>query len=158
MPRVYTVSFAGTTVAAASGDVDYFEITPGDDKPLEIVGLVLAATSELGDAADEWISYQILRGHTTSGSGGSAPTPVDVNLSGVAAGFTSEVLNTTVASAGTALICHADSYNVRAGLQIWWPDGCGPRASQANTTIVVRQMAAVTDDITLTGTLYVAEA
>lgn len=158
MPRLYTVTFAATTVATASGDVDWFEITPADDKPVEIVGLSIAVTSELGDAADEWVPFQILRGHTTSGSGGSAPTPVDVNLSGVAAGFTAEVLNTTVASAGTALICHADAVNVRGGYSQWWPDGCGPRASQANTTILVRQMAAVTDDVTMTGTLYIAEA
>lgn len=155
--RAYSVAFAATTVAAASGDVDWFEITPADDKPVEIVGLDIAVTSELGDAADEWIPFQILRGHTTSGSGGSAPTPVALDPSDGAAAFTAEVLNTTVASTTTPLICHADAVNVRIGYSMWWPDGFGPRATQANTTIVVRQMAAVADDVTMTGTLYLRE-
>lgn len=157
MARPYTVAFPATTVAAASGDVDWFELSPADDKPLEIVGLQIAVTSELGDAADEWIPFQILRGHTTSGSGGSAATPVDIGLSGTAAGFAAEVLNTTIASTTTPLICHSDAVNVRAGYSIFWPDGFGHRATQANTTIVVRQMAAVADDVTMVGTLYVLE-
>jgi hypothetical protein len=157
MARIYSVAFAATTVANASGDVDWFEISPADDKPVEIVGLYVATTSELAEAQEEWIAYQILRGHTTSGSGGSAATPVDLGLLGVAAGFAAEVLNTTIASTTTPLICHAGAFQVRAGEQIWWPEGCGPGATQANTTIVVRQMAAVTDDVTMTGTLYVRE-
>lgn len=157
MPRMYTVPIAATTVAAASGDVDWWEITPADDKPIEIVGLAVQVTSELGDAADEWVPYQIIRGHTTSGSGGSAPTPSDVQLSGTAAGFTAEVLNTTIASVGTTVVCFAGAVNVRAGDIQWFPDGCGPKAGQGNTTIVVRQMAAVADDVTLTGTLWVLE-
>jgi hypothetical protein len=154
---MYTVAIAATTVANASGDVDWWEITPADDKPVELVGFNLTVTSELGDAADEWVPYQVLRGHTTSGSGGSAPTPVDIALSGTAAGFTAEVLNTTIASTGTALVCHAGAVNVRSGDFVWFPDGCGPIAGQGNTTIVIRQMAAVTDDVTFTGTLYVRE-
>jgi hypothetical protein len=155
--RVYAVTFAATTVANASGDVDWFEVSPADDKPVEIVGMEINVTSELGDATDEWIAFQILRGHTTSGSGGSAQTPIDLQLAGVAAAFAAEVLNTTIASTTTPLICHSGAVNVRAGYINWWPEGCGPMASQANTTIVVRQMAAVTDDVTMTGTLYVRE-
>jgi chitodextrinase len=158
MPRQYSVVFAATTVAAASGDVDWFELTPADDKPLEIVGLFIAVTSELGDAADEWVPFQILRGHTTSGSGGSAPTPAALDSADGAAGFASEVLNTTVASTTTPIILHSDAVNVRIGYQMWWPDGYGPKATQANTTLVVRQMAAVADDVTMTGTLYVRES
>lgn len=157
MARVYSVSFAATTVANASGDVDWFELTPADDKPIEIIGLYVAITSELAEAQEEWIAYQIIRGHTTSGSGGSAPTPTPLISADVAASFTAEVLNTTVASVGTTAITHAGAFQVRAGEQIWWPDQCGPAATQANTTIVVRQMAAVTDDVTMTGTLYVRE-
>jgi hypothetical protein len=157
MARMYSVAFAATTVANSSGDVDLFEISPADDKPVEIVGLILATTSELAEAQEEWIAYQILRGHTTSGSGGSSATPAVLNSIDTAAGFAAEVLNTTIASTTTPIICHAGAFQVRAGEQIWWPEGCGPAASQANTTIVVRQMAAVTDDVTMTGTLYVRE-
>lgn len=157
MPRTYTVNFALTTVATASGDVDLFEVTPADDKPVEIVGMLLGVTTEVGDAAEEIVALQIIRGHATSGTSGSAATPTPLDPVDTAAGFTAEVLNTGIASAGTGVICAADTFNLRAGYQIWFPDGCGPRASQANSTIVVRMMSTVTDDVSMTGSLFVRE-
>lgn len=157
MSRMYSVPISPTTLANASGDVDLWEITPADDKPVEIVGIVLAVTSEVGDAAEEILPIQVIRGHATSGSGGSAPTPAALDPTDAAAGFTAEVMNTTVASAGTGVTLYADALNVRAGLPVWFPEGCGPRASQANTTIVVRSSATVADDVTFTGTLFVRE-
>ena len=67
--RIYTVEFEGTAVTAA---VDFFELTPADDKPIEILGLFLSQSSDAGDAADELLRYRVIRGHTTSGSGGAA--------------------------------------------------------------------------------------
>lgn len=155
--RVYTVVFSAVSVSAAQ---DFFELTPADDKPVEIVGLMLCqvGNSDVGDAAEEMLRFDILRGHTTSGSGGSAPTPRPVKRTDTAAGFTSEVNNTTIASAGTAVTLHSDSFNVRAGYINWWPNGCEPDASQGDTTIVVRLPTAPADAITLSGTLYVREA
>jgi hypothetical protein len=154
---MYAVTFTSQTLAAASTDIDLWELTPADDKPVEIVGLVLAITSELGDAADEWGAIQIIRGHSTSGSGGGTATPAPIDGIDTAAGFTVEDRNTTLASAGTGVTLFADGVNVRAGYQIWFPDGCGPRASQANTTLVVRQSTTWTDDVTASGTLFVRE-
>lgn len=157
MARTYSVTISPSTLAAASGDVDLFEISPADDKPVEICGLVLAVTSELGDAAEEILPIQVIRGFTASGSGGSAPTPGPIDPIDTAAGFAAEVLNTTVATTGTSVTLHADAFNVRIGYQFWWPEGFGPKASQANTTILVRSSATVADDVTITGTLYVRE-
>lgn len=157
MGRIYTVQFDNVSVSAAQ---DLFEITPADDKPCEIVGLFVSQTgvADVGDAAEENLPIQIIRGHTTGGSGGTAPTPVDANLTGVAAGFTSEVNNTTIASTGTTTTVHSDNFNVRVGYANWWPEGTEPRATQANTTMVVRLTRAPADAITLSGTLYVREA
>jgi hypothetical protein len=157
MPRTYAVSFTSTTVANASGDVDLFEISPADDKPVEIVGLVLAVTSEVGDAAEEILPIQIIRGFTSSGSGGSTPTPAPLDPIDTAAGFAAETLNTTVATTGTSVTLYSDAFNVRSGLQVLFPEGCGPKASQANTTILVRSSGTVADDVTMSGTLYVKE-
>lgn len=157
MPRPYSVIFAPTTVANASGDVDLFELSPADDKPVEIVGLELYVTSELGDAADEWAAIQVIRGFTASGSGGSTPTPAPMDPIDTAAGFAAEVLNTTVATTGTSVTLWSGAVNVRAGLEHWWPQGFGPQASQANTTILVRMSTTVADDVTMAGTLYVME-
>ena len=64
--------------------------------------------------------------------------------------------NTTTAPAGTGVTLHTSAFNVRAGLEYWWPPECRPGASQANTTIVVR-ITAPTDALTMSGTLYVEE-
>jgi hypothetical protein len=152
--RTYTVEFEAVTVTA---QVDFFELTPADDKPVEILGIFLSQSSDTGDAQEEILRYRVIRGHTTSGSGGSAPTPRPLNRSDAAAGFAAETNNTTIASAGTTHNLHSDTFNVRTGLQLWLPEGCEWEATQADTTLVVRLMAAPADSLTMSGTLYVRE-
>lgn len=151
---MYTVVFAGVAVTAQQ---DLFEITPTDDRPVEFAGLFISQTTEVADAQEEQLRYAIIRGHTTSGSGGSAPTPQSLEPRSAAAGFTAEVNNTTIASAGTAVTLHEDSFNVRAGLALWFPPECMPAADQGQTTIVVRLLTTPADSITMNGTLYVRE-
>ena len=154
--RVYTVSFAGISLAAIQ---DLFELTPADDKPIEIIGIELAQTgvADVGDAQEEFLRLEIIRGFTTSGSGGSAPTPSPIKRSAAAAGFAAEVNNTTVATTGTGVVLFETAWNVRAGYLNWFPEGCEPEASQANTTMVVRMTAAPNDAVTVSGTLWVRE-
>lgn len=154
--RIYTVSFAAVSVSAAQ---DFFELTPADDKPIEIIGLMIGQTgvADVGDAAEEMLKLEIIRGYTASGSGGSAPTPVPTGRNSAAAGFTAEVNNTTLASTGTAVIVLEDSFNVRSGYQMWWPEGTEPNASQGDTTLCVRLPTAPADAITLSATVYVRE-
>lgn len=151
--RVYSVTFSAVAVTGAQ---DLFEITPADDKPVEIVGIELGQSSDAGDAADELLQISIIRGHTTSGSGGSAPTPTPLNPNDTASGFTAEVNNTTIASTGTTTTLQTGCWNVRAGYINWFPEGARPTAGQGNTTIVVRQTAPA-DSLTMSGTLYVRE-
>lgn len=155
MGRMYAVTFENVAVTASQ---DFFEISPADDKPVLIHGLYLSQASDVGDAADEMLRIKILRGHTTSGSGGSAPTPAPLNSSaGTAAGFAAEVNNTTIASAGTAVDLHAEAFNIRAGLQYIPTPEARPGASQANTTLIVRLMAAPADSLSMSGTLLLEE-
>ncbi len=153
--RVYTVSFTEVAVTAA---VDLFEITPADDKPCEILGLFISQSSEFGDAASELLPYRVIRGHTTGGSGGAAPTPRPIDRSGPAAGFAAETNNTTAASAGTGVDLHCSAFNVAVGEALWLPEGCLWEVSQGDTTLVVRLASAPVDSIDLSGTLYVREA
>lgn len=152
--RIYTVSFTGVAVTTA---VDLWEITPADDKPILILGMFIGQSSDAGDAQDEMLGYRVIRGHTTSGSGGTATTPRPLDRSGAAAGFTAETCNTTAASVGSTVDLHADTFNVRAGEKLWLPQGCEWEASQADTTIVVRLIGAPADSLTMSGTLYVRE-
>lgn len=154
MGRMYTVQFENVAVTAAQ---DFFELTPADDKPLIIHAIYLSQSTEVGDAAEEMMRIQIIRGHTTSGSGGSAPTPVALDPAGAAAGFTAEVNNTTIASVGTTVVCHSETFNERTGWVYLPTPEMRPKVSQANTTIVVRLLAAPADSVTMAGTVYVEE-
>lgn len=156
--RAYSVTFENVSVSAAQ---DLFEITPADDKPVKLLALYLSnvgGSADAGDAQEELWRLAVIRGHTTSGSGGSAPTPTPVNSSAdTAAGFAAEANNTTIASTGTTTTVHADGWNVRVPYQMVWLPETRPGASQANTTIVVRLLSTPADAVSVSGTLYVAE-
>lgn len=154
MPGFYSVQFENVAVTAAQ---DFFEVTPADDKPVKILGLFLSQSSDVGDAAEEMLRIQIIRGHTTSGSGGTQPTPVPIHPNDAAAGFACDVNNTTIASVGTTALLHSEAFNIRSSLQLWWTPETAPIANQGNTTILVRLMAAPADSLSMSGTLYVEE-
>lgn len=153
MPRTYAVSFNAVAITAAQ---DLFEISPADDKPVRLLGLVVGQYSDVGDANSENLGISIIRGYTASGSGGSTPTPAPMDGIDTAAGFAAETNNTTVANTGTAVTLWSDVWNTQAGYVNWFPEGAQPQASQANTTIVVR-ITAPADSVTTNGTLIVQE-
>lgn len=152
--RLYTVSFTEVAVTVA---VDLFELTPADDKPIEILGLFIGNSSDFGDAQSENLPYRVVRGHTTAGSGGATTTPRPLNRSGAAAGFTAKTNNTTAATVGSTVDLHADSFNVQAGEKLWLPEGCEWEASQTDITLIIRLASAPADSVDLSGTIYVRE-
>lgn len=154
MSRMYSVSFTATAVTVAA---DLFEITPADDKPCVVHAIYLGQTTELGDTAEEQLGLTLVRGHTTSGSGGSSATPRPRNPSDAAAGFAAEVVNTTAASVGTTVTLHADSWNVRGPYQLIFTPETRPIVTQGNTTLVLRMTGAPADSVSITGTMYVEE-
>lgn len=155
MGRVYTVEFEGVSVSA---QVDFFEIAPADDKPCKILGLFLSQSSDVGDAAEEILRIRVIRGHSTTGSGGATATPVPLDPVDTAAGFVAETNNTTIASAGTGVNLLSHAFNIRSGLELWFPPEAQAEVSQANgVLLVVRLMAAPADALTMSGTLFVEE-
>lgn len=156
MGRMYTVEFENASITNANGDYDFFEISPADDKPCVIHACYLDVLSETGDAEEEMLRIKIIRGHTTGGNGTST-TPQLLNPSDAAAGFAAETVASTPASLGTAVDLHSCGFNVRVGWEYVPTPECRPIVTQAQTTLVVRLMAAVTDDVTMSGTLYVEE-
>lgn len=155
MGRLYVGSFENVAVTAAQ---DFFEIAPASNKPIQIHGYGLHQTTDLGDAAEEILRISLVRGHTTSGSGGSTMTPALLNSSAdTAAGDTTiEINNTTIAStAGTTLYVHG--MNIRAGLEVWFPPEARPGVSAADTTVVLRLLAAPADSLTMGGWIVFEE-
>lgn len=154
MGRLYWVDLPPIAVTVA---VDLVELTPADDKPIRVLETHILQTTELGDAAEEIIGLLWVRGHTTSGSGGSTSTPRPNNRTEVAAGFTAEIFNTTAASAGTTNNLTRTGWNVRIPTSEIRAPERGPSASQADTTLVLRLAAAPADSVTISGCLLIEE-
>ena len=157
MGRIYTIIFDGVSVTAATGDQDFFSIVPAANKKCGIIGIHVGNVDRIQDAQEDMLRWAIIRGNTTVGSGGTAPTPQLNDGEDGAAGFTARVNDTTPASAGTPTTNHADSFNVRTGLiyqptpkQVIW-------CSVGQTRICVRLLEAVLADTIMSGTLYVEE-
>jgi hypothetical protein len=154
MPRCYTVQFENVAVTAVQ---DLFSLDAATDKPIELVALELAQNTELGDAAEEQLRIQVIRGNTTVGSGGSAPTPQPTSPGDTAAGFTARVNDTTPASAGTAVNLLSTAFNVRVGYA-WGPVpyGMGYWTSGASL-LLVKLVAAPADSVSMSGTATIVE-
>jgi len=154
--RVYSLIFAAASIANASGDYDLFEIAPAANVPVALHGIHLGQTSELGDASEEQLTVSVVRGHATGGNG-SATTARPMLAGDSAAAAACETIATTPASAGTGVTLDVHTFNIRAGLEVWWPPEVRPVCSAAQTLIVVRLLTTVADDLTMNGTLYFEE-
>ena len=153
--RAYFCPFGMTAVTVAA---DLIEATPADDRLITVLRCNLGQTTELGDAAEEFIATTFIRGHTTSGSGGvAAAAGNSADPSDVASGFTYEALNTTAASVGTTKILAQLVWSVRGGLDLIFLPEEHFWTTQGNTTLVWRMGAAPADSITLGGCVSIGE-
>lgn len=146
MPRCYTVNFAPTSETVA---IDLVALVSADDIPIKIRAIRVWQTSDFGDAQDEVLTLNLVRGNTSAGTGGAAGTQVPRNPKDVAASFTSRVGDTTAASAGTAVTTYSTGWNVRAPLEIIFPEDMMPGTDQTTGFLVLRLGAAPADAITI---------
>jgi hypothetical protein len=119
MGRLYQVPIP---FVAQTAQIDFFELTAAAEKMCQIHEIHLANSTDVGDAQEEMLTLKLKRafGSVTSGSGGTAPTPVPINPDDVASGFTAEVNNTTKLAVGTGTITDERLYawNVRVPFQL----------------------------------------
>ena len=148
--RIYSATFEEVAVSAIQ---DLFEIVAPADSSVVIHGLVISQSSDSGDAQSEQLNVLIHRG-STSGSGGSTPTPAPLNVGDAAFGGTVEANNTSQSTEGTQV--HSQCFNVMAGLEIWWTPECRPVLSPSGRLIVELQTAPA-DAVTMSGTIYFEE-
>lgn len=154
MGRKYWVDLTPTAVTVAA---DLLELTPADDKPIQVLSINLGQTSDTGDAQEELISLVWVRGHTVAGSGGSSVTPSPCGPGNAAAGFTAKAFNTTAANTGTTANGPRHAWNVRAPLERPYTPDEVFAANQGNTTLVLRMAAAPADSLTISGSILVEE-
>ena len=154
MSRMYVTSFENVTVTL---DQDFFEIAPADDKPCIIHAVYLSQSSDVGDAEEEMLRIQVMRGHATSGSGGGTANEIPLNPNDAAAGYTGEINNTTIATTGTPVVLHAEAFNSRTGLQMIWTPEMRPVVTQSQSLLLVRLMVDTNDALSMGGSIYVEE-
>lgn len=155
MSEIFYIDLPPTAV---TGEVDLVEIVPADDRAVELIGLYLAQTTDVGEAQEEQLEIEAIRGYTTSGSGGSTSTVRPAKRNGGSSGFGApEIFNTTVATVGTTHILLHDGWQVRqpyAWREIQREES--PEATQADTSMVIR-LSAPADSITVFGCAVVRE-
>lgn len=154
MPRgTYTVVFQAVAVTAAQ---DFFELNAPSTAAVEIISVTIGQSSDAGDAQDEMLRVRIRSGMTSSGSGGSAPTPVKTAPLDAAAAATAEVNNTTASSGGT-IIEHVDEcFNVRGGW-VYMPPPEARIIVAPSGRLAVNLPTAPADSLTMSGTLTFRE-
>lgn len=154
MGRMYIAEFENVSVAVV---MDFFELAPAANKPIRIHAVFLSQVTDVGDANEEMLRLKIIRGHTTSGSVGSTQTPTPLDKNDAASGVTlAELNNTTIASAGTPVDMHSETFNIRSGWVYLPTPEMRPRC-QNSDLIVVRLMAAPGSAIFMSGTIYFEE-
>lgn len=114
MGRVYETFTSGVAVTTA---IDMWEILAATGKPIRVHEWNVWQTTDLGDAAEEILTIQEVRGvgSVTSGSGGSSPTIHPTDDNDAANGATVEANNTTrmAAGSGTLESLAARGWNIR---------------------------------------------
>lgn len=153
MSRIYTVPMDAVAVSAVQ---DFFEINSASGFVTRLLEVFLGQSSDAGDAEDEMLRVQIIRSHSTSGSGGASVTPVGVNPGSAAFGGTCERNNTTQATGGTPVTILADTFNVRMG----WVYRATERpiiVIPPSGRLVIACPAAPTDAVTMSGYAVIEE-
>lgn len=155
-PPIYSAPIDALAFTTAT---DIAEITPAADRAVIIYGLSLCQTTDLQDAAEEVLRIGIYQ-DVTAGSTGTALTEVPFTNEAVSATVSAAVVaNRGTPSSGGTLI-GVIGWNIRIPLE-WYPiPELRPKFSNLaaeGPVSTFRLLAAPTDSITVSGTLYWTE-
>jgi len=153
MGRLYTVQFNGVAVTAQQ---DLFEVVAPADAIVVVHEIGISQSTEVGDAMEEGLSLLLKSGQTASGSGGTAPVPVPALLGDAAFGGTTEVNNTTKATAGTIVTHYAWNWNVRGDFRHVFTPETRPVLSPSRRGTLELATTPV-DSITMSGYMVLEE-
>ena len=163
---VFSATFATASITSAGGIQDIFELVAPANSRVVIHDVVLAQFSDELAAEAEIVSILLMRGHSSSGSGGVDITTTGVanlNPYGRATGCTVERNNSTLASGGSPETLWADGWHLQAGF-IWRMSerlnmlgNDGKIVLKPSQRFVVRMNEAIADDISANGTLLFEE-
>ena len=155
-PVIYAANFDAQAITTAT---DLFEITVAADRPIEIYGLSMLQTTDLGDAAEEVLRIGLYRDVTAGSTGTTLTEYVYTNTSVGATATAAVVALRGTASTGGTLI-DVIGWNIRIPL-LWIPI---PEMRPKFTNLAAegpvssfRLIAAPTDSITASGVVWWTE-
>lgn len=160
---LYSATFSAIAVSAAQ---DVFEIAAPATSRVKIIDCFFGQYSDFGDTAAEILSVLVIRGYTTTGTGGATVTPAPLAVTGTrTAVSTVKRNNTTVAQDGTAETLLAGTVNIAAGWSLrdvlslgdprWEKQGYGLWLTTSQRLVV--RITAPADALTMNGTLIFEE-
>jgi len=153
MGMIYAANFAGIAVTAQQ---DLFEVTAPADAIVLIHRVVVSQSSDVGDAASEGLSLLFKRGQTSSGTGGSTPTPAPLEFGFAAAGSVVDTNNTAKASGGTIVTMHAENWIIGGPFE-YLPTPETRITLSPSQRFTVELGTTPADSITMSGTLIFEE-
>lgn len=155
--RLYTAQFNGVAVSALQ---DLFEIAAPADAVVKVHDWTVFQTSDVGDAAEEILRLETVRGigSVTSGSGGSSVTAQPTEDGDTVFGGTVEANNTTRLAVGTGTLETLEQYgwNVRLPMEKVYTPETRPVISPSNRW-TLSLPAAPADALTMSGTVTIEE-
>ena len=157
MGRMYVVQFNAIAVSALQ---DLFEVLAPADSVVIVHGFTLFQISDVGDAAEEILRLETVRGSgsVTSGSGGTTPTAQPVDDGDPAYGGAVEANNTTRLAVGTGTLETLEQFgwNVRIPFTHYWTPETRPVISPSDYW-TLSLPAAPADALTATAMLWLEE-
>lgn len=154
MSMMYTGVFGAVAVTAAQ---DFFELTAPADCIVVVHMVEITQHSDFQDAGEEIVQIALKRGvGSTSGSGGTAPTPVKLQSGFAAAGSSLEVNNTTKMTSGTITTVWQSAWNERSPW-LWLPTPEMRIVLSPSERLTVELVGAPGDSITTNGTIVFEE-
>lgn len=106
--RVYTLEFAGVTVAAVQ---DLFSLQSTSGMAFKLIEAVIGPVAGLTTTENVKVSLKRFSGAYTIGSGGSSVTPAKHNNGDAAATCTGRANDTTQTTGGTSVVLRAEDVN-----------------------------------------------
>lgn len=150
MGQIYDAVFEDIAVSALQ---DLFEILAPADAIVVVHGFEILQTSDVGDAAEEILRIETVRGlGATSGSGGATITPQAKEEGFAGPGSTVERNNTTrmIAGGGSLETLEDFGWNIRIPLEkIWTPEARPIISASDRWTLALPSAPA--DAITMSG-------
>lgn len=159
MGRKYTVQVNAVTVAATTPQ-DVFEVLAPTDAIVVVHGWQIGQTSDVGDAAEEILGLETVRGvgAVTSGSGGTTPTAQPIEDGDTAFGGIVEANNTTrmAAGSGTLETLEKHLWNIRQSFLMLYTPELRPVISPGNRW-TLSLLVGPADALTVSAMLWIEE-